>query len=143
MAVTIYAYSHFKYNAYKKLISDLASGSTELKLMLTTSEYTPDIDNHDSKADVTNEVSGTGYTAGGKVLTGVTFILTADEFVLDAANPEWTGSTITARRAELYDNTPAAAADKKLILVIDFGVNKVSDNSTFRIKWANAGILKG
>ena len=43
-----------------------------IKVMLTTSLYTPDQDTHDFKNDVTNEVTGTGYTAGGQALTNKT-----------------------------------------------------------------------
>jgi hypothetical protein len=39
-----------------------------IKVALTTSTYVPDIDVHDFFNDVTNEVTGTGYTAGGATL---------------------------------------------------------------------------
>ena len=42
--------------------------SDTLKIMLMTSSYTPDLAAHDYKNDVTNEVTGTGYTAGGATL---------------------------------------------------------------------------
>ena len=42
------------------------------KAMLVTSSYSPNFGTHDFKADVTNEVSGTGYDAGGKSLSSVT-----------------------------------------------------------------------
>jgi len=42
------------------------------KLALVTSSYTPDRDTHDNFDDITNEVSGTGYTAGGAALANLT-----------------------------------------------------------------------
>jgi len=57
------------YNRFKR---DIANGNVELdsdttKVMLVTSAYTPDQDAHDNRDDITNEVSGTGYTAVGKL----------------------------------------------------------------------------
>ena len=43
--------------------------SDTFKVMLTTSSYTEDKDAHDFRNDVTNEVTGTGYTAGGNTAT--------------------------------------------------------------------------
>ena len=48
-----------------------------IKGMLTTVTYVPDQDAHDYKSDVTNEVSGTGYTAGGATLANKTVTYTA------------------------------------------------------------------
>ena len=55
------------YNAYKKGLGDGAIDwlNDTIKVMLVTSAYTPDQDAHDFKDDITNEISGTGYTAGG------------------------------------------------------------------------------
>jgi hypothetical protein len=94
------------YNSFKK---DIMSGAIDLdtdtiKVMLVTSSYTPNIDTHDFMDDVTNEVSGTGYTAGGAELASktVTVDTTDDEGVFDAADLTWSTSTITARGAVLY-----------------------------------------
>ena len=55
------------YNSFKR---DIMNGSIDLdtdtiNVMLVTSTYTPDQDAHTKRSDITNEVSGTGYTAGG------------------------------------------------------------------------------
>jgi hypothetical protein len=47
-----------------------------IKVMLTTSAYTPNLDTHETKADVTNEVVGTGYTARGATLGTKTITVT-------------------------------------------------------------------
>ncbi len=143
MAVTVYAYYNFKFNAYKKLVSDLSDVATDLRLMLCTSEYVPNLSTHTNKTHITNEITGTAYTAGGKQLTSVTFTLSGNVFTLDAANTAWAASTITARYAVLYDNTIVGDANKKLILYIDFGINKSTDNATFTVKWHASGILTG
>lgn len=41
-----------------------------LKVMFATSAYTPDQDAHDFRNDVTNEVTGTGYSSGGVTVAG-------------------------------------------------------------------------
>ncbi len=125
-----------------KLINDLDDNTnTHIKVMLCTSLYTPNQETHTSKNDITNEVTGTGYTAGGAELT--TKALTEGTRVtkFDADDVEWAASTITARYAIIYDDTPAGATDKKLLGWVDFGENKSSSGSTFRIQWAAGGIL--
>lgn len=51
--------------------------SDTIKVMLTTNAYTPNLDTHETKADVTNEVVGTGYTARGATLGSKTIAYTA------------------------------------------------------------------
>lgn len=111
-----------------------------LKIMLTTSSWTPNQDTMEVKSDVTNEVVGTGYTAGGATLASVTITQTLNVVTLDAADAAWTVATITARRAVIYDSTAAADADKALICWIDFGQNEVSSGGTFTVQFAAGGI---
>lgn len=141
MAVTAKCYGNMPLNALKALLTDLNAAGTAIKCMLCTSSYTPDQDTHESKADITNEVTGTGYTAGGATLAtkAVTYSSRVTKF--DADDVQWASSTITARYAVLYDDTPAAAADKKLLLWVDFGADKSSENGTFKIQWAAGGIF--
>ena len=132
------------YNSFKR---DIMNGSIDLdtdtiKCALVTSAYTPDVDAHDNFDDVTNEVSGTGYTAGGATLASVTVTVdnTDDEGVFDAADVSWPTSTITARAAVIYKST-GVASTSKLICYVDFGSNITSTASTFTITWAAEGIL--
>src|SRR3990167_11065378 len=107
-----------------------------IKVALMTSTYTPDQDAHDFFDDITNEVSGTGYSAGGATLASKT--ITEDDTnngtVFDAADTSWTTSTITARYAVIYKST-GTASTSALIALIDFGSNKTSDAGTFQITW--------
>lgn len=114
-----------------------------IKVMLCTSTYTPDQDTHRYKSSVTNEVTGTGYTAGGATLTSPTFTYTAatNVFMLDAADTSWASSTITARYAVIYDSTPATDATRPLLGYVDFGADVVSTAGTFTITWDAAGIF--
>lgn len=132
------------YNSFKKKIMD---GSIDLdtdtiKVALVTSTYTPDQDAHDFFDDVTNEVVGTGYTAGGASLANkaVTADNTDNEGVFDADDVAWTTSTITARGAVLYKST-GTASTSALIAYLDFGSDKISTAGTFTIQWNAEGIL--
>ena len=115
-----------------------------IKVMLTTSSYTPDQDVHDYKDDVTNEVSGTGYTAGGATLASktVTYTGATNKHVLDAADTQWATSTITARNAVIYDDSPATAATKPLIGYQSSDVDIVSSGGNFDIVWNAGGIVE-
>lgn len=132
------------YNSFKK---NIMNGSIDLdtdtiKVALVTSSYSPNIDTHEDMADVTNEVTGTGYSAGGATLANkaVTANTTSDKGVFDADDPSWANSTITARGAVIYKSTGVAANDL-LIGYIDFGSDKSSSGGTFTITLDATGIL--
>ena len=115
-----------------------------IKTMLTTSTYVPNQDTHQYKDDVTNEVVGSGYTAGGETLASKTITYTAgtNKHVLDAADETWSASTITARIAVIYDSTPATDSIRPLIGYQDFEADKSSDNGDFTIQWDAAGLVE-
>jgi len=113
-----------------------------IKVMLCTSSYTPNQDTHIYKdVSITNEVTGTGYVAGGATLTNKTIGYTAATNVtkLDADDVTWANSTITARYAVIYDDTPAA--NKPLLGYVDFISDQVSTAGPFTIEWNTGGIL--
>lgn len=119
--------------------------SDDIKVMLLSSSYTPNQDTHDYLDDVsTYQVTGTGYTAGGASLTSktVTYDAANNVLVLDAADVTWASSTITARYAVVYDNTPATAATKPLITYVDLVSDQASNNGNFTIEWDASGILR-
>jgi hypothetical protein len=113
-----------------------------IKVALVTSSYVPDQDAHDFFDDVTNEVTGTGYTAGGASLANkaVTADNTDNEGVFDADDVTWSTSTITARGAVIYKST-GTASTSPLIAYIDFGADKSSSAGDFKIQWNSEGIL--
>lgn len=132
------------YNSFKR---DIMNGSIDLDtdtidVMLVTSSYTPNQDTHVDRADVTNEVSGTGYTAGGAAIGSktVTADNTDNEGVFDGADVTWSTATITARGAVLYKDTGVAANDN-LICYLDFGSDQSSSAADFTISWNAEGII--
>lgn len=132
MAVTAKLYGPFFQSLANKEIN---LNSDALKCMLATSSYVPNQDTHRYKSDVTNEVTGTGYTAGGVTLTSVavTYNASTNTLMLDAADPAWASSTITARFAIFYDSTPSTDATRPLISYADFGADVVSTGGAFTV----------
>lgn len=140
MAVTAKWYGQANLKAFNKEINWSAD---TIKVMLCTSAYVPDQDTHAYKdVSVTNEITGTGYTAGGATLASKTITYTAatNVIALDAADVTWASSTITARYAVIYDDSPASS--KPLLAYVDFGADQSSSNGNFTITWDVAGILK-
>ena len=123
---------------YNSAIDDIVRGAIDadtdtFKAMLVTSSYTPNKDTHDKRDDVTNEVTGTGYTAGG-VTTActVTKDTANDRVTLQFAAVSWATSTITARALVIYKSTGTASTDN-LVAYNDFGSDVSSTAGTFSV----------
>lgn len=82
----------------------------------------------------TNEVTGTGYTAGGNTLTNVTPTSSGTTAFTDFADTTWSSSTITARGALIYNSTNSNRA----VCVLDFGSDKSSSAGDFTIVFPTA-----
>lgn len=132
------------YNNFKKNIMNggIDLDTDTIKVALVTSTYTPNEDTHEFFSSVTNEVTGTGYTAGGATLANktVTADTTDNEGVFDADDVTWASSTITARGAVVYKST-GTAGTSPLIAYIDFTTDKVSTGGDFKITWGAEGIV--
>lgn len=76
-----------------------------------------------------NEVSGTGYTAGGNTLTNITPTTSGTTAIADFADTTWSAATITARGALIYNSSES----NKAVAVLDFGGDKTSTNGDFQI----------
>ena len=105
------------------------------KIMLTTSTYTPVKDTHDFRDDVTNEVTGTGYTSGGATLSGVsvTYDAASDQVQISWTDPTWTSSTITARTAVIYKSRGGASSADELLAYCTEAGDIVSTGGTFTV----------
>lgn len=115
-----------------------------IKAMLVTG-YVFDQDVHDFLNDIgATEVTGTGYTAGGLTLGSKTRTLDAasNEVRLDAADLQWTGSTISATGLIIYKSRGGASSADELISYLDFGGTVASTASTFDVVWPSSGVLK-
>lgn len=131
--------NRFKTNLLNKLI-DLGSGGDAIRVALLDNVHVFDPDD-DVLADVVaNEISGTGYTANGELLTTQTVTQddVNDKAVFDADDVSWTTATFTARFALLYDDT---LVGNDIIGSIDFGSDKSVTAGTFTIQWSANGIV--
>lgn len=82
----------------------------------------------------TNEVTGTGYTAGGNTLTSVSPTTSGTTAYVDFADTTWSNSTITANGALIYN----ANATNASVVVLAFGSDKSSSNGDFTIVFPTA-----
>lgn len=72
-----------------------------------------------------NEVVGTGYSAGGVVLTGATVLTSGTTAYVDFNDAVWNPAAFTARGALIYN----ASKGNKSIAVLDFGSDKTATTS--------------
>lgn len=133
---------------YNNYYEELGKGNIDytantFKILLTTTSYTPDVDAHAFRSDITGEASGTGYTAGGATLSSVTLTQdnTNDRANIDAADV--TFSTITVANVDgavVYKSTGTASTDP-LICYIDFTEGAQTINAgDFTITFDSSGI---
>ena len=130
MAITTAMCSSFKEELLKG-VHDFENDT--FKMALYTSSAT--LDASTTAYTVTNEVSGTGYTAGGQALDSPTVTLSGTTAFVDFADETWTTATITARGALIYNST---AAGNPAVAVFDFGADKTSAAGDFVVQFPTA-----
>jgi hypothetical protein len=122
-----------------KLVALQALSTGTLKMAL----YTADADLGAGTLTYTtaNEVVGTGYTAGGNVLTGVTVLTLGTTAYLDFDDVVWNPAGFTARGALIYNTSLGNLA----VAVLDFGADKTT-TTTFTVQTpantADAAIIR-
>lgn len=135
-------YDQWRHN---RLDDTNAAVTGTLKVALVLGTYTPDQNLHDFFADITNEVTGTGYTAGGNAAATPTYTMSvAGLETFDADDPAtWgvnAGGFTAARRAILYYDTGTAATSRLVAYSDDFGADKGNVSGDFSIAFDAAGI---
>lgn len=113
-----------------------------IKVALVTAAYTPDKDAHQYFDDITNEIAGTGYTAGGETLgtKAIDGDDANDRAEFDAADVTWSVATFTCRAGILYKDT-GTPSTSPLIAYIDFGQDISPSAADFSILWDAEGII--
>jgi len=113
---------------------DFSSDTAQtFKIALYTSSAT--LDASTTAYSVTNEVSGTGYSAGGNTLTiSANPTTSGTTAFLDFADTTWSSATITARGALIYQSGGSNPA----VAVLDFGADKTSTAGDFTIQFPAA-----
>ena len=79
----------------------------------------------------TNEVTGTGYTAGGNTLTGTSVNLDTTEGIVYVSfnNSTWSSASFTCRGALIYNTSKS----NKSVAILNFGSDKTVTSGTFTI----------
>ena len=127
MAITQAMCTSFKVELLQAVHDFTNTTGNVFKIALYTSSAT--LDATTTAYSATNEVSGTGYTAGGNTLTNVTPTSSGTTAFTDFADTTWSNSTITARGALIYNSTQS----DKAVCVLDFGTDKTSTSGSFTI----------
>lgn len=120
----------FKTNLLKGLENFAVGTSYVYRIALYTSEATLNADT--LVYTTTEEVSGGGYTAGGKSLTIVPPVSSGTTAFISFANVTWDPASFTCRGALIYNATTNAA-----VAVLDFGADKTAA-STFTVTFPTA-----
>ena len=112
MAITQAMCTSFKKELLEAVHNFKNSGGDTFKIALYTSSAT--MSAATTAYSATNEISGTGYTAGG--------------------NTTWSSASITARGALIYNDTDS----DKAVAVLDFGADKTASGGDFTITFPAA-----
>lgn len=115
---------------------------TAVKCLMVTDSEVPNFDTHDFRNDITAEVTGTGYTAGGNVLTSTALTVSSGVLTYDAADSVWSSSTIANAMAAVgYFGRGGASSADELVFLSDFVTAASSSSGSFTIQWNAAGIF--
>jgi hypothetical protein len=112
---------------------DASTGDT-FKLALYTSDAT--LNAATTAYTTSEEVSGTGYVAGGNALTAVNPTTSGTTALVDFADETFTTATITARGALIYNSTPnttSLSVTNPAVVVLDFGEDKTVTAGDFTV----------
>lgn len=117
------------------LLGDHHLDTDDIRIALYTSSASLDAstDAYTTSNEITN-TSGSAYSAGGQQLTSVAVAENSTSGVFDAADPEWTSATFTARGALIYNKTLYDSDNNRgAIAVLDFGGDFTVSGGTFKI----------
>ena len=123
-------------NAFKKQLlegdQNFSSGGDVFKLALYTSSAT--LNSATTSFTTTNEVANSGtYASGGGDLTGQNTSIASGVAIVDFANLSFTGVTLTARGALIYNTS--SAVTNAAVAVLDFGADKTATSGTFTVQF--------
>lgn len=116
------------------LVGNINFSSDSFKMILVTASYSA-AKSHAKRSDITNEVTGTGYSTGGTVCdVNVEAVDNVNNDVeISFTVDSWLNATITARGGVIYKARGGAASADELVGYVDFGGNISSTNGTFAV----------
>lgn len=133
-------YGPFLRDALGNVKAFALNASDTIKWQFVADAYTPDFNVHDEEADITNEVTGTGYTTGGEPLASPTFTIASGFALMDGTDVSLATTTLTAVRGVVgMDDT---LAGDPLLWATTFGQDYSTVAGTFAITWSASGIWR-
>ena len=132
MAITSAICNSFKQEILVGTHNLTASTGDTFKLALFTSSAS--LGAGTTAYSTSNEVSGTGYSAGGATLTSVTPVLDSSTAVCDFDDVSFTSASFTANGCLIYNSSQS----DKAVAVIAFGGDKTVSSGTFTIQFPTA-----
>jgi hypothetical protein len=137
MAITSALCTSFKKELLERKHDFNATSGHTFKIALYTSSAT--LGATTTAYATSNEVVGTGYTAGGIALTNIDPTSSGTTAFIDFADATWASATITAAGALIYNTTTdGGSATTNAVAVISFGGDKTSTNGDFVIQFPAA-----
>jgi hypothetical protein len=129
---------NFMCTSFKKELMEakhnfLLSGGNTFKLAMYTNSAS--FDASTTAYTTSNEVSGTGYSAGGGTLTRIDPSSSGTTAFTSFSDLTFSTATVTARGALIYNDT---AAGDPTVIVLDFGADKTSTAGDFTIQFPTA-----
>ena len=116
--------------------------SDTVKYQFVSDAHTPNFDTHSTETDITNEVTGTGYTTGGEALATKSLGVASGVLTFDAADVSLSTTTLASvEGVVIFDDTPTTPTADPLILAVDFGSTYSTTAGTFAITWNASGIF--
>lgn len=111
---------------------DVDIDNDNFKMPLLKDAHTPDFDADSVYADLDNEVSGTGYTAGGQTMSGESITAASGKLTIDATDTQWTDATISSIRGRAV--TDDSLSGDPLILATTFGADYSVTSGTLTVQ---------
>ena len=140
MAMASGVYGPFLRDVFTNAKAFALNASDTVRWQPVADAYTPDFDNHDEEADITNEVTGTGYTTGGVALGLPTFAIASGFATFDASDIAHPATTLAGIEGlVLFDDT---IAGDPLLCAFDFGATFNTVAGTFAVTWSASGIWR-
>ena len=143
MAITQALANSFKKELLEAEHNFKQTGGDKFKIALYTSSAT--LNSATTSFTITNEVANSGqYTSGGGALVNLGTSIASGVAIVDYADRSFTGVTLTARGALIYNTS--ATATNAAVAALDFGADKTATSGTFTIQFpaftTSAAILR-
>jgi hypothetical protein len=134
-------YGIFVRDAFNNTKAFALNSSDSIKLSLLADAHTPNFDTHDEFADLTNEVTGTGWAAAQVLASTVCNLTVTTGYVtFDAADVSASTTTLTSiRGAAAWDDT---LSGDPLLYAVTFGADYSTVAGTLGIAWAATGLFR-